>query len=108
MRNFEQMFKLLEDMADEPGGLIIVRKHLGMSSEERAEAHSVQLLTDAGLAIWESDSGVRITNQGYNFLNAVKQDRPKYIAKAKELLGQGKSLLAVAAKVVSIVNGLGD
>ena len=108
MRDINQMIDLLEEMDNDPGGFILVRNTLNMSSAQRKRYHHAELLTDAGLALQKSDSGFRITNGGYDFLNAVKQDRPKYIAKAKELLEQGKSLLDVVAQVISIVNGLSD
>ena len=46
----------------------------------------------------------RITNDGYNFLAAVKQDRPKYTEIFKNLLDQGKSLLNASNQIVTLVN----
>ena len=106
MRDIVLMVDLLEDMAAKPDGYILLVKHLGMSERERKRHHNAELLSDAGLATWKSDSAVRITNDGYDFLNAVNQDPPKYTARAKELLGQGKTLLAVAKDIISIVNAI--
>ena len=97
------MLKLLEDMANDSGGLKRVPATFERSS---SVVHSLDLLEDAGLAVWISDSRIRITNDGYDFLNAIRQDRPKYTAKAKELLGQGKSLLSVVGTIVGIVTAL--
>ncbi len=107
MRDVELMIKSLEEMANRPGGLILVARTLGMSETQQTRIHNIDLLTDAGLAVWVTDSGVRITNDGYDFLNAVNQDRPRYVGMVKELLAQGKSLLAATSNVISIVNGLG-
>ena len=77
-----------------------------MSEQDLARHHQAELLSDSGLATWNSDSAIRITNSGYDFLNAINQDRPQYIATCKELLGKGKALLNVANHIVSIVNSL--
>ena len=80
MRDIDLMVTLLEDMADKPDGQLLLVKHLGMSEREREQHHNAELLGDAGLATWKSDSTVRITNDGYDFLSAVRRDRPKYTA----------------------------
>ncbi|MDE0307015.1 MAG: hypothetical protein OXI87_19360 [Albidovulum sp.] len=106
MRDIDLMVELLERMNSKPDGQILLLRHFNMSEEESKKYHNAELLSDAGLAIWKSDSAIRISNDGYDFLNAVKQEHPKYIDKAKELLGQGKTLLAVAKDIISIVNAL--
>ena len=73
---------------------------------ERERFHNGELLVDAGLATWTSESAMRITNDGYDFLNAFRQDPQKYKAKAEELFSRGKSLLHVARDIISIVNAL--
>ena len=100
------MVELLKDMSDNPSGQILLARRLSMSEIEEKKYHNAELLSDAGLATWKSDSAVLITNDGYDFLNAVSQDSPEYIARAKGLLGQGKSLLAVANDIISIVDAL--
>ena len=107
MRDVELMIRSLEEMADQSGGLILVPRTLSMSEAQQMKLHNIDLLTDAGLAVWMTDSGVRISNDGYDFLNAVSQDRQRYVDRAKELLDQGKSLFAVVANIVSVVNSLG-
>ena len=106
MRDIDEMIDLLDDMASDPGGLILLIRSLGMSPSEQKRLHNADLLEDAGLATWVSDSGIRITNDGYDFLNAVKRDRPTYTDRAKKLLEQGKSLLSVASNIIAVVNAL--
>ena len=106
MRNVDLMIELLEEMGNAVDGQIMMVQTMGMSETTRARRHHAELLSDAGLAIWQSDSMIRITNSGYEFLNAINQDPPKYISKCKELLGQGKQLLEVANTVMSIVNAV--
>lgn len=108
MRDINQMIELLEEMASNPNGQILLMKTLGMSSFQQERIHNADLLEDAGLATWISDSSIRITNTGYDFLNAVKQDRPTYIDKAKKLLEQGKSLFSVVSNIIAMVNALDD
>ena len=107
MRNVELMVELLEEMSNDAGGEILLVRTLGMSSDTRNKYHHAELLSDAGLATWKSDSMIRVTNHGYDFLSAVNQDRPTHIEKCRELLGQGKSLLEVAATIITIVSGGG-
>ena len=106
MRDPEVMIEILEEMGDKPDGLILLPRTLDMSAARRTRLHHVDLLTDAGLAYQVSDSGYRITNQGYDFLNAVKQDKPRYTDVFKDLLSQGKPVLDAASQVVSIVSGV--
>ena len=93
MRDIDQIIKPLEDMADDPGGMILIRKYIGMSPEERTRVHSVELLTDAGLALRVSDGSFPITNAGYDFLNAVRQDRPRYMPRLRSFLAKGNPYL---------------
>ena len=107
MRDMELMLELLEEMDKDAGGSIMLVQTLGMSEEKRHRRHQADLLDDAGLAVWESDSMIRITNHGYDFLGAVNQDRPTYVARCKELLVQGKTLAEVAAAIITIVSSGG-
>ena len=100
------MIELLEEMGNVIDGQILIVRTMGMSEQKRERHHHAELLSDAGLATWKSDSMIRITNHGYDFLNAINQDPPTYTAKCKELLGQGKTLLDVANTVISIVTAL--
>ena len=106
MRNIDLMIELLEEMSNCAGGQILLVRPLGMSDQDFERYHQAELLGDAGLAVWKSDSAIRITNSGYDFLNAINQDCPQYLATCKELLGKGKALLNVANHIISIVNSL--
>ena len=106
MRNVKLMVELLEKMSNAPDGQILLVRTLGMSEQRREQYHHAELLSDAGLAMWKSDSAIRITNQGYDFLNAVNQDPPKYISKCKEIIGRGKTLLSAVNDIIDIVDKL--
>ena len=106
MRNVDLMIELLEEMSKSPDGQILLVRTFGMSDQDLERFHQAELLNDAGLAFRISDSAIRITNSGYDFLNAINQDRSRYIAKCDELLGKGKALLKVANDVIAIVNNL--
>ncbi len=108
MRDIDQMIDLLDEMASEPGGLILLVRTFDMSEAEEQRIHNADLLQDTGLALWVSASGIRITNDGYDFLNAVKRDRPTYVNRARKLLEEGKSLLSVVANVIAVVDALND
>ena len=107
MRDPEQMIGLLEKMATQPSGQIISRQFMGMSTEAQAERHHVELLVDAGLAEWtnwDTRGAVRITNAGYNFLDAIKEN-PNLIDKLKALLQRG---MPIATAVIKILADLSD
>ncbi len=106
MRNIDTMIELLKEMGAAVDGQIAIFKTVDMSESEMARNHHAELLIDAGLATWQSESMIRITNSGYDFLNAINQDPSKYISKCKELISQGKELLEVVKTVMSIVNAV--
>lgn len=106
MRNADLMIELLEQMSSAPSGQILLIRPAGMSDQELDRYHHAELLDDAGLAIWKSDSEIRITNLGYDFLSAVNQDRRNYIAKCKEFLGEGTPLLNAVNAIIALVKNL--
>jgi len=73
MRDPELMLALLKEMSEDAGGYLTVARTLGMSPDERKYYHHVELLVDAGHAVWTSPRAdiARITNDGYDFLNAT-------------------------------------
>ena len=106
MRDPETMIALLKAMQDAPDGrLLIGPTTFGRSSEDRKRRHQVELLTDAGLACWESKSMVRATNHGYDFLNAVRQGA-KYRTMFMELINKGKTITEAVNAVVTAVGHL--
>ena len=75
MRDPELMLSLLREMSegkDEMGRLIIPMT-FGMDERQQQRHHHMELLVDAGHAKWVGDarSIARITNAGYDFLNAA-------------------------------------
>ena len=80
-------------------------QHLVGSSEDRKRRHQVELLTDAGLACWESKSMVRATNHGYEFLNAVRQGT-KYRTMFMDLIKNGKTIADAVNTVITTVTHL--
>ena len=68
-RGEKQMVSLLRKMSDAADGAVHLRRHLGMGEEAQREFHIADLLVDRGLAERKSDSMIRITAAGYDFLN---------------------------------------
>ena len=108
MRDPELMLSLLEEMSRSDEGTIMAGEpgdgHTGL---EHRRHHHADLLVDAGHAKWVSDerSVVRITNAGYDFLNAATN--PTHGEKAKsryvDLFDQGVSYVRSAQAAVDIV-----
>ena len=73
MRDPELMISLLKEMSEDNMGQLIVPMRIGMGVPEQQRHHHVALLVDAGHAAWMSgqQSVARITNDGYDFLNAA-------------------------------------
>ena len=73
MRKPELMLDLLEEMSKDPMGRLVIPMMMGMSDREQEHYHHVELLVDAGHAEWTGSerSVARITNAGYDFLNAT-------------------------------------
>ncbi|MDE0149953.1 MAG: hypothetical protein OXM58_16430 [Rhodospirillaceae bacterium] len=103
MRNFDLMVRLLEEMAAKPDGRIILVNSFGMSEERLERRHHAENLCDAGRVEWESEHVFRITNEGYDFLAALKKN-PRLRDKAKKLIAQGESWLAMFEKITSLVD----
>ena len=106
VRDPELMIEILEEIAERPEGYILEVATLGMSPAQSAKLHHLRLLADAGLVDQMNDHAHRITNDGYDFLGAVKQDRPKYTKIFKNLLDQGKSLLSASNQIVTLVDAV--
>ena len=110
MRNHELMLSLLEEMSKDDLGRLTVRIKYGMDKQQKQRRHHVELLIDAGHAEW-TDSKldpleiVRITNAGYEFLNAANNPRngEKAMAKFVKLLDSGVPYARAAQTVVEWV-----
>ena len=57
-------------MSEAPIGAIIIRQSLGMHTRAQNEYNQAELLTDLGLAKWKSESMIRITSRGYDFIDS--------------------------------------
>ena len=74
MRDPELMLSLLEEMSrSDEGTIMAIKPGDGYAGPEHRRHHHADLLVDAGHAKWVSDahSVARITNAGYDFLNAA-------------------------------------
>lgn len=103
MRNSELLIDLLRQMAEEPDGTIIFPLTMGMSDQDLAKHHHLELLADSGHAERKSAGDLfRITNDGYDFLNAVENNEP---AKSKflELSSKGMPYLAAVTQVLALI-----
>ena len=101
MRDPDLMLNLLREMAESASGRMLVVQHFGMSDDEQKRVHHIEILSDAGHVDWISDSMVRVTNDGYDFLNAVEQ-RPDLKATFIERLEQGIPYIRVAIEIVKL------
>ena len=102
MRKPELMLELLEEMSkDESGRLHILRRF------DRERHHHVELLVDAGHAEWlaEEQTTARITNAGYDFLNAARNPTTgkKALSKFIELFNSGVPYARAAQSAVDFV-----
>lgn len=104
MRDPELMIKILEEMSKKSSGSILVIRRLGMSKTEQVRFHHVELLWDTGLVRKESDQCFRITNDGYNFLAAINQDRTINFPKFMKFLGEGIEFAESVRRILDFVN----
>ena len=75
MRDGELLPALLREMAASQDGRSELVKTLGMGEEEQRRCHHMELLADAGLAEWDGRKFPRITNAGYDFIEAVTRTK---------------------------------
>ena len=108
MRDPELMLSLLREMAGDDYGRISMPATFGMAAAEQRQRHHLELLIDAGHAEWTSHqkSIARITNAGYDFVNAVDQGEP-YLRKFLERFNAGVRYAKAAKEVVDLLSGSG-
>ncbi len=103
MRDPDMMLSLLREMANDPLGRIEASMTFDMDEAEQRRVHHVELLIDAGYAEWTARGHeARITNAGYDFLNAVSQDET-YREKFVDYFNRGMSFVEAASKIVDLV-----
>ena len=112
MRNPELMLELLREMSADPSGHVMAPLHMGMGADQQGRRHHVELLVDAGHAEWvvPSKGGrpsiARITNDGYDFLNAVENGEGVK-AKFLDMFAKGTPYAKAAADALSMALKLG-
>lgn len=106
MRDPELMVGLLEEMSKDAMGRLSIPMTLGMGEKEQQRHHHVELLVDAGHADWLSDKQhiARITNAGYDFLNAATNPKSGESAKTRfvDLFNSGVSYARAAQAAVEL------
>ena len=70
VKDMNVMLELLKKMSEAPIGAIPIQQSLGMDTGTQNEYHQAELLTDLGFAKWKSESMIRITSRGYDFLDS--------------------------------------
>lgn len=107
MRDAELMLSLLKEMSDEAMGQLVVPMTMGMSEEEQRRRHHVELLIDAGHARWGGNQQqiARITNAGYDFLNAASNPENGERAKGRfiDLFNGGVAYGRAAQAAIELV-----
>lgn len=105
MRDPAMLVDLLKEMADQSRGHLQCRQYLGMSDEDQSRYHHVELLVDAGHAAWLSPGLARITNDGYDFIQAIDKQQAAS-DKFSELFHAGATYLKAAMEAVNLANKL--
>ena len=103
MRNTEVMLELLREMADSVDGRVMAPLTMGASEERRSRHHYVEILADADCAEWVGNSVARITNTGYDLLNAIAQDETNS-DKLDRWLARGMRLTDAVSRIVDLVS----
>ena len=90
MRDPKLMMSLLREMASDNYGRMMMPASIGMSAEEQRRRHHLELLIDAGRVEWTGPqkSMTRVTNAGYDFINAVNQGE-EFLHRFLELIDKG-------------------
>lgn len=101
MRDPELLISLLQEMSETVDGQIHVPQTLGMSEEKRNRIHQIDLLVDAGHATWQHKGVARITNDGYDFLNAIDK-QPAAKERFLELFNNGATYIKAALEAINI------
>ena len=105
MRDPEILISLLRELANTRTGYKPIPATLDADPTERHHAH---LLVDAGHATWNDleEQILRITNDGYDFLNAI-DSQPDAKSHFLEMLNSGLPYVNAALETVKFVGNLG-
>jgi len=105
MRDSEHLIQLLKEMNEKPDGRILYDQSMGVDEDTLKRNHHAELLIDAGHAKRESDHVVRITKQGYDFLNAM-ESQPDAKSKFFDFFNRDIPYAEAATRVIGIVKGI--
>lgn len=73
-RNDDLLRQLLLEFEDQADWLIMVKNAMGMSQEERDKIGHIQLLCDVGFVSQVGNGTYRLTNSGFDYLDAIRSD----------------------------------
>ncbi len=71
-RDAEYLRQIVLEMEDSESNVVVLRNYIGMRGEHLKRWHHFELLCDAGLVRRVSDSGFRLTADGHDFAEAVR------------------------------------
>ena len=106
MLNQELLVKILVEMNEDQFGQIHCGRYAG-DTEGHIKAHHVDILEDLGLVQWTSDSMVRITAMGYQFLNELDSDSGSDWVKAFKAAKTPIEITVAAANIIQLISGAG-
>jgi len=73
-RDADYLRELLLEFERQDDWLIVDFHTLSPAPELRKRGHHIELLCDAGFMVQVSDSGYRLTNQGHDYLQAIRDE----------------------------------
>ncbi len=73
-RNDELLRSLLFEFEADDDWMILLATHIGMTREERTREGHVLLLCDAGFVADEGDDTYRLSSQGHDYLDAIRDE----------------------------------
>lgn len=94
----ELLVKLLRKMSDADNG----SGRLNKQNLTPREVHHLELLDDAGQAVWLDHRLIRITKDGYDFLNAIDKDKNAW-KNFLELYEKGMPYVTAVHKVIEVL-----
>lgn len=108
MKEPQMFMDLLNEASERPDGSLLCVRTFGMSAEKQNRRHHVELLVDAGHMTWVTGKKdmVRITNAGYDFLNACESNadaKATFVEKVKA----GFPYVDAALKAVEVALKIG-
>jgi hypothetical protein len=73
-RNDDLLREMLFRFEEQDDWLITMLQTLGMSAEDRTEFGHLNLLVDAGLVVPAGKGTFRLSNSGYDYIQAIRDD----------------------------------